>query len=175
MYYSLGMVVVGLLSVVEGKAERGVVGAREMGLAEHWVWAGLVVKLIRRGGGSLVCCSVVKGDPCPRFVGGVEGEAILRASLIHLVAFLPKHLAFSVVARVRSEAVDAFVSSWLFSACVSFMDSRAFPTVHILGFALSTLMSKSVALETSYWLFVWPLWYDSFVENIRTLFWDRVC
>ena len=170
LYYSLGMSVVGLLFVVAGWAKRGVVGAREAGLAEHWVWSGSLVEFVRGRGGSLVRCGVIKGDPCPRFVGGVEGEAVLRASLIHLVVFLPKHLAFSVVARVRSKAVDAFVSSWLFSARVSFMDSRAFPAVHILGFALLTLVSKSVAPETSYWLFVWPLWYDSFVENICTLF-----
>ena len=170
LYHSLGMVVVGLLFIVAGWAEGGVVGAREVGLAEHQVWSRSAVEFVGGHGGSLVRCGVIEGDPSPWFVGGVEGEAVLWAALVHLLTFLPEHLAFSVVTWVRSKAVDAFVSSWLFSARVSFMDSRAFPAVHILGFALSTLMSKSVALETSYWLFVWLLWYDSFVENICTLF-----
>ena len=71
-------------------------------------------------------CSIVKGDPCPRFVGGVKGEAVLWAALVHLLALLPEHLAFSVVAWVRSETVDAFESPWLFPAGVSLV----FPRTH---------------------------------------------
>ena len=37
LYYSLGMSIVGLLFMVAGWAKRGVVGAHEVGLAEHWV------------------------------------------------------------------------------------------------------------------------------------------
>lgn len=169
LYYSLGMSVVGLLFVVAGWAKRGVVGAREAGLTEHWVWSGSLVEFVRGRGGSLVRCGIVKGDPCPRFVGGVKGEAVLWAALVHLLALLPEHLAFSVVAWVRSETVDAFESPWLFPAGVSLVGSRAFPAVHVLGFAFTTLVAKSVASETSYGLFVWLFRYNSFVEYIRTL------
>ena len=170
LYHSLGMVVVGLLFIVAGWAEGGVVGAREAGLAEHRVWLRSAVEFVGGCGGSLVRCSVIEGDPSPWFVGGVEGKAILWAALVHLLMFLPEHLAFSVVTWVRSKAVDAFECSWMFPAGVSFVNSRAFPAVYVLGFAFATLMAKSVASETSYGLFVWPFRYDSLVEYIRTLF-----
>ena len=46
LYHSLGMVVVGLLFIVAGWAERGVVGACEAGLAEHRVWLRSAVEFV---------------------------------------------------------------------------------------------------------------------------------
>ena len=117
-----------------------------------------------------MCCGIIEGDPCPQFIGGVKSEAILWAALVHLLAFLPEHLAFLVIAWVRSKTVDALESPWLFPAGVSLVGSRAFPAVHILGFAFMMLVAKSVASETSYGLFVWLFRYNSFVEYICTLF-----
>ena len=51
LYYSLGMSIVGLLFMVAVWAKRGVVGAHEVGLAEHWVWSGLLVEFVRGWGG----------------------------------------------------------------------------------------------------------------------------
>ena len=123
----------------------------------------------------LVRVSVLKGCPRPWFVSGVKDKAILWAALVHLLSLFPEHRAVTAVARVVASAVDALESPPGFTALVSIMSCRAFPTVCVLGFAFSTLVAELVAPETSDRLLVRASRFHSFIEDVRTLLEDRIC
>ena len=105
--------------------------------------------MVGRGRGWVDVGVYAESGPGPSVVSGVECEVVFEASRVGLPTFVPKGRAFTVKARVGTLTVSAFGLVFRDRAAVSFMEASTQTATRVDGFAVTTLVAKSLALETS--------------------------
>ena len=161
----------GLLTVGGRASNWGGICAGELGLSKG-VGAG---KSRCRVSDGRTCLNVLfYRCPSPGVICRVECEVVLGAARVSLMAFFPESWAISVVAWVQAWAINALIGLSLCRTGFRVMHFCTFAASGVFGSAVTTLMSKSLAFETSDRLLLRFLWAGSFAKDVRTFSEDFV-